>query len=190
MFPTETTDPRHPFKNISRNDVMMLMTSRSFYEVYSLFPRNAEVPVAQFDCGSALHCQLALLASNLIAEECVNEPITGLLPALNRYIGNPTRENALAVVDGGIDTVYVILQLFHMLELPFEAAFAEIHANNLQKIQFDENGNLRKREDGKLLKPENHPKPDLAGVLEEHGNVLAYQRQQFGADNWKEGEVK
>lgn len=190
MLHSETPNPGHPFKNITRNDVMMLMTSRSFYEVYAMFPRTAEVPIAQFDSVSALHCKLALLAKNLVTEECVNEPITGLLPALNRYIGNPSRENALAVVDGGVDTVYVILQLFYMLELPFEAAFAEIHANNLQKIQYGEDGKLSKRADGKLMKPENHPKPDLAGVLEEHGNVLAYQRQQFGADNWNEGEVK
>lgn len=186
----DNPNPNQPYRDVSRNDILMLMTSRSFYEVYAMFPRTAEVPVAQFDSVTPQHAALAQLAKNLITEECVNEPVTGLLPALERYIANPSRENALAVVDGGIDTVYVILQLFHMLELPFEAAFAEIHANNLQKIQYGEDGKLSKRADGKLMKPENHPKPDLAGVLEEHGNVLAYQRQQFGADNWKEGEVK
>lgn len=183
-------NPQHPFGKVTRNDVLHALTQGSLFEVYKMFPEAAEVPTAEFDGFSALHSTLAQLAHNLISEECVNEPVTGLLPALNRYIGNPTRENALAIVDGGVDTVYVIFQLFYMLELPFEAAFAEIHANNLAKIQYGEDGKLSKRADGKLMKPENHPKPDLFGVLEEHGNMLAYERKTFGADNWKEGEVK
>lgn len=181
--------PRHPFKSVTREQLLYSMAYSSFYEIYKKFPQTAEVPVATFGEVSPLHIQLAKLAENLITEECVNEPTTGLLPALRRYIENPSLENIVSLVDGGIDTVYVILQMFHMLELPFEACFAEVHANNLQKIQFDEHGKLAKRPDGKLLKPENHPKPDLFGVLEEHGNQLAYERKQHGADNWKPGEV-
>lgn len=185
----QTPEIRQPFANVNRSEVMYSMVHGSLYELYKQFPQTAQVPVAPFDEVSPLHVQLAQLAHNLISEECVNEPTTGLLPALRRYIEHPSRENLVALVDGGVDTVYVIFQLFHMLELPFDAAFAEVHANNLKKIQFDAEGNLAKREDGKLLKPANHPKPDLAGVLEDHGNQLAYERKVFGADNWKAGEV-
>jgi len=184
---TVTSDnPNQPFAGLTRDTVMMMMTHQSLYELYKQFPNAAEVPIAQIDQISTLHIECAKLAKNLIHEECVTE----LLPALDAYIAAPSRENLQEVFDGLIDTIYVCFQLSYMLELPFDAGFAEVHANNMQKIQYGEDGKLAKNAVGKLMKPEGHPKPDLKGVLEMHSNQRAYARKTFGADNWKEGEVQ
>lgn len=181
-----TQNPNQPFANMTRNTVMNMMMTQSLFELYKQFPNAAEVPIAPLDEVSTLHIECAQLAKALIDEECNKE----MLPALDAYIKSPSRENLQEVFDGVIDTIYVCFQLCYMLELPFDAGFAEVHANNLKKIQYGEDGKLAKRADGKLQKPEGHPKPDLWEVLEQHSNEVAYSRKTLGADNWNAGDVE
>lgn len=187
LTPTSDASPDQPFAALTRESVQMMMLHQSLFELYKQFPGAAQVPIAPIDEVSTLHIECASLAHALIDEECNG---TGeLLPSLRAYMNAPSRENLQEVFDGAIDLIYVCFQLCYMLELPFEAGFAEVHANNLKKIQYGEDGKLAKRADGKLMKPEGHPKPDLFGVLERHSNEMAYARKTMGADNWKPGEV-
>jgi len=141
---------------------------KGMWETYREFPVGAEIPRANLSAPSPETFAASKLALALVLEECVKEKDTSYIGALERYIAHPTLENAAALADGGIDTIYVIMQAFYQLDLPFEELFCAVHANNMQKLMRDEAGNLMKREDGKLMKPVNHPAPDLIGVLMRH----------------------
>lgn len=69
------------------------------------------------------------------------------------------------VADGLIDCLYVLLGtslefgLHHKLELLFD----EVHRSNMSKL--DENGNVVKREDGKILKSKLFSPPNIETIL-------------------------
>lgn len=98
------------------------------------------------------------LAAKLIQEE-VNEE---MLPALEKYKKHPTLENLVELFDGIIDSVYVIFQLSNALELPFDEGFKEVQRSNMDKAP---GGIVRRREDGKVLKPEGWKPPNLWDIL-------------------------
>ncbi len=163
-------------------DVILDIRFGGLWQTYLQFPKQAEMYQTR-------HCEevtpelrdAVKLAINLIQEEVSNE----LLPALHAWEANPSREHLVEVLDGIVDSVYVIFQLCYTLNLPFEAGFARVHLNNMEKIQHDEHGKLLKREDGKLLKPAGHSKPDLFSLLEVWSNQEAYRLGLFGAENWR-----
>ena len=150
------------------SDARRHLLVQGLWETYKQFPMNAEIPRANLAAPGPETFAASKLALALVEEECVKEKDTSYIGALQRYIAHPTLENAVALADGGIDTIYVIMQAFYQLDLPFEELFCAVHANNMQKLMRDEQGKLLKREDGKLLKPVNHPAPDLIGVLMRH----------------------
>lgn len=162
-------------------ELLLDMRFGGIWHTYLEFPVKAEK-------YQTPHCELVTpelrkaveLAKSLIQEEVSNE----LLPALDVWLANPSRENLVEVLDGIVDGVYVIFELCYAMNLPFELAFARVHLNNLNKIQYDADGNLRRRADGKLLKPEGHPKPDLLNLLESWSNHEAKRLGLFGAENW------
>jgi hypothetical protein len=164
-----------------------------FYSTYEEFPSQAEVPTAPL--GSTISPAVidgVKLARKLIVEECNEE----LLPALDKWLEHPSLENLTEVLDGAVDTIYVVLQLCYTMDLPFTDAFIEVHASNLEKLRRGGDGNLLKRADGKILKPAGWTKPDLFTILHEHANKRARQFSLVGAENWVadksvgEGEVK
>jgi NTP pyrophosphatase (non-canonical NTP hydrolase) len=59
------------------------------------------------------------------------------------------------------DLIYVVVRMAVVFEFPLEPAFRRVHENNMAKIK---NGTFN--EDGKLVKPKDHPKPDLTTGLE------------------------
>ena len=120
------------------------------------------------------------LANKLIIEEVLSE----LLPAIQKYLQSPSYENLTEIADGCIDSMYVILQLMYVLDLPVNRLFAEVHFNNMLKLQFDAEGKLRRREDGKILKPEGHKPPDLLKIIFDHANERCLRDRMYGADNW------
>lgn len=58
------------------------------------------------------------------------------------------------------DVLYVVYGLAAALGWDIDHAFKRVHANNMLKLQ---NGSIR--DDGKLLKPTNHPKVDLSDLV-------------------------
>lgn len=111
------------------------------------------------------------LAVSLVDEEVNKE----LLPAVKKlqslldsgqvYETVEYEAAVTEVADGIVDSVYVLFQLANSLQLPFDDLFMAVHANNMSKIQLDAEGKLKKREDGKLLKPEGYKKVDLRSIL-------------------------
>jgi len=78
---------------------------------------------------------------------------------LRRHIGD--------IADGGADLVWVVQGLFTTLGIDFNKVWEEVRASNMSKVS--DNGKIKKRADGKILKPESYFKPDIERVLKEQG---------------------
>ena len=78
---------------------------------------------------------------------------------LRRHIGD--------IADGGADLVWVVQGLFTTLGIDFKKVWEEVRASNMSKVS--EGGKIKKRADGKILKPETYFKPDIERVLKEQG---------------------
>ena len=78
---------------------------------------------------------------------------------LRRHIGD--------IADGGADLVWVVKGLFTTLGINFDQVWEEVRASNMSKVS--EGGKIKKRDDGKILKPDTYFKPDIERVLKEQG---------------------
>ena len=78
---------------------------------------------------------------------------------LRRHIGD--------IADGGADLVWVVQGLFTTLGIDFNKVWEEVRASNMSKVA--EGGKIKKRADGKILKPDTYFKPDIDRVLKEQG---------------------
>lgn len=78
---------------------------------------------------------------------------------LRRHIGD--------VADGGADLVWVVKGLFTTLGINFDAVWEEVRASNMSKVS--EGGKIKKRADGKILKPDTYFKPNIEKVLKDQG---------------------
>lgn len=146
------------------------------------FHQLANVPASPiYDFGPE-KIAMARQAFNMLAEEMNGKD--ELLQSLEKFMKSPSLENLVGVLDGGLDVFVVLMQLFYQLDLPFGRGICEVNENNVAKLQFDDNGEVKKREDGKILKPEGHQKPRLMEILLEHSNYRARQLGEQGADNW------
>ena len=61
------------------------------------------------------------------------------------------------------DTLYVTYGYADLLALPLDAAFEEVHINNMSKRQPD--GSVKRRADGKILKPDDFKPADLRHLI-------------------------
>ena len=105
----------------------------------------------------------ASLALSLINEEVNRE----LIPEIHKWMSGSTG-NLEAILDGAVDSVYVIYQLCNTLGLPFDEAFAEVHRSNMAKRAPD--GTVHYREDGKVLKPPGWTPPNIRAIIERHSS--------------------
>jgi hypothetical protein len=67
-------------------------------------------------------------------------------------------------VDALIDILVVTIGALHSIGVDVTGAWREVHASNMAKIDA-ETGKVRKREDGKVLKPEGWKPPELKQYL-------------------------
>jgi len=70
------------------------------------------------------------------------------------------------IADALGDMLYVLVGTIveHGLSDKIEAVFDEIHRSNMTKVV---DGKVKRREDGKILKPEGYEKPNLKPILED-----------------------
>src|SRR5688572_19511329 len=128
------------------------------------------------------------LYGRLIEEEINNElspALGGLVEALKISQGVdtdyliPSNADELATIfDGCIDGIYVILGLMNVMGFPSIEGWDEVQKSNMAKRMAD--GKVYKREDGKILKPDDWKKPNLIGVL---GDQLV--REQSETEPWQ-----
>lgn len=68
------------------------------------------------------------------------------------------------VADGIADLIYVLVGTALELGIPLDRVWAEVHRANMAKVD-PVTGKVRKREDGKVLKPEGWTPPDIESAL-------------------------
>jgi predicted HAD superfamily Cof-like phosphohydrolase len=110
---------------------------------------------------------LIALRAGLIQEEW-NEVAAELL---NYGIGNIVEESLTggkssdleALAKELADLLYVVYGTADLLDIPLEAVFAEVHRSNMSKV--GPNGEVLRREDGKVLKPDNYRQADVHGAM-------------------------
>jgi predicted HAD superfamily Cof-like phosphohydrolase len=111
-------------------------------------------------------CDDSLTQSNLWRQlRLINEEYAELLDAETTCVANGftnKRQNADLLKEMA-DLKYVIDQYAAMLGWDIDAAQDLVHENNLTKAGPD--GKVHRREDGKILKPDNYKKVDLTHLV-------------------------
>lgn len=69
------------------------------------------------------------------------------------------------VADGLADLIYVCVQAARKFGIPLARVWREVQRSNMAKVD-PATGKVRRREDGKILKPEGWTAPDVAGIIE------------------------
>lgn len=69
---------------------------------------------------------------------------------------------AIEVADGCIDLIYVAVGLLHAMGFNPRPLWDEVHRSNIDKFR----DGIRRREDGKILKPEGWTPPSLGPIVE------------------------
>ena len=87
----------------------------------------------------------------------INEEVTELKEAVNN-------NDQVETLDALIDILVVTIGAIHSLGADAEGAWKEVMSTNFAKID-SESGKVRKREDGKVLKPLGWKGPELAQFL-------------------------
>ena len=93
------------------------------------------------------------LRLSLIREEVNNELIPALLD-----------DDLVGAADAMADSIYVIVGTALEYGIPLAAVWAAVQAANMAKVD-PATGLVRRREDGKVLKPEGWTPPDIEAVL-------------------------
>lgn len=96
--------------------------------------------------------KIKLLRTRLIDEE-VN---TELLPALKSG-------NLVQIADGIADSIVVLIGTAIAYGIPLKEVWKAVHKSNMAKAQPD--GTVLRREDGKILKPDDWKAPDIGKIL-------------------------
>ena len=72
-------------------------------------------------------------------------------------------EGFVKLADGICDLIYVLAGTAVSLGIPLEECWAEVQRSNMSKIP--EDGVIKRREDGKILKPDTFSPPNLRKVI-------------------------
>lgn len=80
------------------------------------------------------------------------------------YTEEQCNEIIAEIFDGCIDLIVVTIGFMHSMGLPAEAGWREVMQSNLSKID-PETGFVKRREDGKVLKPAGYKPPDLLSLI-------------------------
>jgi hypothetical protein len=154
----------------------MTHTSNTWFDQYNKFADACDIPQ-----GSLLgrpNFPAITLGYALVEEEWERETKA----ALGKYLANPSLENLVGVADGITDTIYVLCQLARALGIPLNQCWNAVQRANMAKVGAD--GKVKKREDGKVLKPEGWKAPEIWEVLNAARVGEEYRRGEMGAENW------
>lgn len=111
------------------------------------------------------------LRANLVFEECM-ELMESIYPGLDVqhdvgrttiYWGGETKLDHVEAADALADIVYVCLGAANEFGIPLDKVWEEVHRSNMAKI--GPNGEVKRRADGKVIKPEGWVGPDIKKVL-------------------------
>lgn len=161
---------------------------------------NMLVPV-----GETINPKAIELAIKLFEEEGIKE----YLSALRKFAEHQTKENLVAVIDGGLDTIYVIAWAFRVMNVTAHAYWNEVQRSNMAKfprvngsaqemftldipeykdieIEINERNAhwvITNAQTGKVVKPRGWTPPDLFGVMLGLENIRRLRTQPDGIAN-------
>lgn len=69
--------------------------------------------------------------------------------------------------DGIADAIYVLIGAALEFGIPLDRVWAAVHESNMAMMD-PATGYVKRREDGKVLKPDGWKAPDIAGILRQH----------------------
>ena len=156
----------------------------TWFDFYSQFGAAMGVRKGTINDAPADQIKWAELGLRLINEEVNLE----LFPALLTWQENPSLENLAEVADACIDSIYVINQLMYSMGIPANEIFAAVHSANMAKVD-PVTGLVRRREDGKVLKPEGWKAPDVWQILADASSKQHFAEGTGGAENWNKGDA-
>jgi predicted HAD superfamily Cof-like phosphohydrolase len=86
------------------------------------------------------------------------------------YHVGATKKDLVEIADALGDKLYILLGtiIAHGMQDVIVDVFNEIHRSNMTKLEPD--GKVRRREDGKILKPETYERPNLKQFFEDESN--------------------
>jgi predicted HAD superfamily Cof-like phosphohydrolase len=82
----------------------------------------------------------------------------------NEYLDAEDVDDLVEVADALVDLVYVVVGCAIEYGIPLDKVWDEVQRSNMAKID-PATGKVRKREDGKVLKPDGWTPPDIKGAL-------------------------
>lgn len=127
----------------------------------SIFTDQKEFMVA---CDQIISSPPGLNVETHMWSTLIHEEYNELHDALALFFSTPTANALASVAKEAIDLVYVVSGLCNNLGFDSDAVFRAVHASNMSKID-KTLGKVRKRADGKVLKPEGYEPPDILGVI-------------------------
>ncbi len=122
---------------------------------------SREERVAEFHMAGA-NGTVASGGSLAMYVDCFSEELTEFNEAMAEYITNPSEESRANLVKEWADVQYTLSAMAYFFEIDGEEAFRRVADNNMTKVSAD--GTIKKRADGKILKPEGYEKPDMKGL--------------------------
>jgi predicted HAD superfamily Cof-like phosphohydrolase len=75
-----------------------------------------------------------------------------------------SERDMVETADALADMVYIIVGTALEFGIPLDRVWNEVHRSNMAKVD-PETGRVKRRDDGKILKPQNWTAPDVAGAL-------------------------
>lgn len=75
----------------------------------------------------------------------------------------------VGMADALADMIYIAVGTANVMNIPLDKVWEEVQRSNMAKVD-PQTGKVRKREDGKVLKPEGWQGPQIEKVIAEHDN--------------------
>ncbi len=140
-------------------------------ELVSEFHRVYQMPnLVEDGADPSLDTERLGMRMSLIAEELVELYTAVYGPKAGTHIGQAIgtitdqgERDLVETADALADLTYVIYGMALEVGIDLDRVMAEVHSSNLSKLM--EDGSVKRREDGKVLKGPNFREPDIAGVL-------------------------
>lgn len=112
--------------------------------------------------------EIPILDKPSIPQNRVDLRYSILIEEVNELFDACKENNIVEVADAIVDCLYVLIGTAHEFGIAhlIEDLFDEVHRSNMSKL--DKEGNVIRREDGKILKSELYFKPDIASIIYEY----------------------
>lgn len=91
----------------------------------------------------------------------LDEEVGELYEAIDEYRANQNEKTRANLCKEWADVQVVLSNVAWYFNIPADAAFNRVHENNMTKVV---DGVIRRRADGKILKPDNFVKADMRGL--------------------------